>query len=124
MVVDVKGGHTGYRYFFVIFYYFGVIIGLNIIVAFAIDMYAAVERLEKSKESNKEYLLNLAQKQHSEFIDRNKVEDEDKDGSSSDKSEGERIGFENDDRTSASKSSATRFVGPINWAQSLYAYPA
>mmetsp|Transcript_26389 Transcript_26389/g.30907 ORF Transcript_26389/g.30907 Transcript_26389/m.30907 type:complete len:148 (+) Transcript_26389:1120-1563(+) len=46
MVVDVKGGSTAYRYFFVIFYYFGVIIGLNIIVAFAIDMYAAVSRLE------------------------------------------------------------------------------
>ena len=42
MCVDIKGGNTLYRYFFVIFYYFGVIIGLNIIIAFAIDMYAAV----------------------------------------------------------------------------------
>ena len=57
MVVDVKAGNTYYRYFFVIFYYFGVIIGLNIIVAFAIDMYAAVSRLEDQKEQNKEYLL-------------------------------------------------------------------
>ena len=46
MCVDIKGGNTLYRYFFVIFYYFGVIIGLNIIIAFAIDMYAAVQRLE------------------------------------------------------------------------------
>ena len=47
MCVDIKGGNTLYRYFFVIFYYFGVIIGLNIIIAFAIDMYAAVQRLEE-----------------------------------------------------------------------------
>lgn len=42
MCVDIKGGNLYYRYFFVVFYYFGVIIGLNIIIAFAIDMYAAV----------------------------------------------------------------------------------
>jgi hypothetical protein len=42
MCVDIKSGATIYRYYFVIFYYFGVIIGLNIIIAFAIDMYAAV----------------------------------------------------------------------------------
>ena len=46
MCVDIKGGNLYYRYFFVVFYYFGVIIGLNIIIAFAIDMYAAVQRLE------------------------------------------------------------------------------
>lgn len=50
MCVDIKGGNAYYRYFFVIFYYFGVIIGLNIIIAFAIDMYAAVQRLEEQKE--------------------------------------------------------------------------
>ena len=42
MFVDIKGGQTGYRYFFIVFYYFGVIIGLNILIAFAIDMYSAV----------------------------------------------------------------------------------
>lgn len=47
MCVDIKGGNNLVRYFFVIFYYFGVIIGLNIIIAFAIDMYAAVQRLEE-----------------------------------------------------------------------------
>ena len=75
MVVDVKAGNTYYRYFFVVFYYFGVIIGLNIIVAFAIDMYAAVSRLEDQKEQNKEYLLQLAQKQHGNFVNKNKVSD-------------------------------------------------
>lgn len=47
MCVDIKGGALMYRVFFIVFYYFGVIIGLNIIIAFAIDMYAAVDRLEK-----------------------------------------------------------------------------
>ena len=50
MCVDIKGGNKLYRYFFVVFYYFGVIIGLNIIIAFAIDMYAAVQRLEDQKD--------------------------------------------------------------------------
>ena len=42
MFVDITGGYTIYRYWFILFYYFGVIIGLNIIIAFAIDMYSAV----------------------------------------------------------------------------------
>jgi len=46
MCVNIKGGNIYYRYFFIIFYYFGVIIGLNIIIAFAIDMYGSVERLD------------------------------------------------------------------------------
>jgi len=46
MCVDIKGGDVYYRYYFMIFYYFGVIIGLNVIIAFAIDMYSAVERLD------------------------------------------------------------------------------
>jgi len=47
MCVDVMGGNTMYRIYFLIFYYFGVIIGLNIIMAFSIDMYAAVIRLDE-----------------------------------------------------------------------------
>ena len=61
MCVDIKGGNTLVRYFFVIFYYFGVIIGLNIIIAFAIDMYAAVQRLETTTEENRKYLVQLAE---------------------------------------------------------------
>jgi len=57
MCVDIKDGNTLVRYFFVIFYYFGVIIGLNIIIAFAIDMYAAVKRLEDQKDANAKYLV-------------------------------------------------------------------
>lgn len=47
MYVNVQGGRTIIRLYFLIFYYFGVIIGLNIVIAFAIDMYAAVSRLEE-----------------------------------------------------------------------------
>lgn len=61
MCVDIKNGNTMVRYFFVVFYYFGVIIGLNIIIAFAIDMYAAVKRLEDQKEENRRYLVQLAE---------------------------------------------------------------
>ena len=57
MCVDIKDGNTMVRYFFVVFYYFGVIIGLNIIIAFAIDMYAAVKRLEDQTEENRKYLV-------------------------------------------------------------------
>ena len=57
----MKGGNKIYRLYFIIFYYFGVIIGLNMILAFAIDMYAAVCRLEEQKDRNKNYLLLLAE---------------------------------------------------------------
>ena len=78
MCVDIMGGNLIYRYFFVIFYYFGVIIGLNIIIAFAIDMYAAVMRLEEQQEANRKYLVQLAEEQHNEFVNENKIgQDED-----------------------------------------------
>ena len=57
MCVDIMGGATIWRYFFIVFYYFGVIIGLNIIIAFAIDMYAAVVRLDNQQEENRKYLV-------------------------------------------------------------------
>ena len=68
-----------YRYFFIVFYYYGVIIGLNIIIAFAIDMYSAVQRLEDQKESNRLYLVELAKTQHSDFVNQNKVDPKDLD---------------------------------------------
>jgi len=46
MCVDINGGNKLYRFYFIIFYYFGVLIGLNIVIAFAIDMYSAVQRLD------------------------------------------------------------------------------
>ena len=46
--------------FFVTFYIWGVLVGLNIIVAFAIDMYGSIERLDKAKESHEDKLYKLA----------------------------------------------------------------
>jgi len=35
--------------YFGMFYYFSVVIGINIVVAFAIDMYSSVERLDHER---------------------------------------------------------------------------
>ena len=88
MCVDVKSGKTWYRYYFVLFYYFGVIIGLNIVIAFAIDMYAAVCRLENEKNANKDYLLKLAESQHTDIL--TKTETQEKDAAPDDKSDASR----------------------------------
>ncbi len=37
------------RYYFIAFWYFSVIIGINIFVAFTLDMYASVERLNQER---------------------------------------------------------------------------
>ena len=38
-----------YEVYFGLFYYFSVVIGINIVVAFAIDMYSSVERLDHER---------------------------------------------------------------------------
>ena len=48
MYVDVMGS-SYYQYYFGLFYYFSVIIGINIVVAFTLDMYASVERLDQER---------------------------------------------------------------------------
>ena len=50
MYVEVMDNNTYYRYYFVFFYYFTVIVSLNIVVAFAIDMYTSIERLDKDRD--------------------------------------------------------------------------
>ena len=68
MFVDIKDGNIVYRAYFMVFYYFGVVIGLNIIIAFAIDMYSAVQRLDEQKEKNRAALVKMADQQHGEFF--------------------------------------------------------
>ena len=41
---------TAVRFFFVLFFYFGVVIGINITVAFVLDMYSSVERLDADRD--------------------------------------------------------------------------
>ena len=43
--------NAAYRLYFVVFYYFAVIIGSNIFVAFILDMYDAVITLEEERKS-------------------------------------------------------------------------
>ena len=100
MTVDVKAGATAYRYYFIIFYYFGVIIGLNIIIAFAIDMYAAVSRLEEQKDNNKSYLLKLADK-HSRAIKRRKMREEETDSENEESDDSESSSDGEDDESSS-----------------------
>jgi len=60
MYVDIMG-NRGWRYFFILFYYFGVTICVNIIVSFSIDMYQSVSRLHETKKQNRQYLKQLAE---------------------------------------------------------------
>ena len=111
MCVDIKGGNMFYRYFFVVFYYFGVIVGLNIIIAFAIDMYAAVQRLEDQKDQNRAYLVQLAEQQHTEFISQNRVEEPD--GAASDV-QSSRSFEDDDDDGSPTRQGTMNTIGSLN----------
>jgi hypothetical protein len=44
MYVSIMGS-ANYRYFFCFFYYFATVMGINILVAFSLDMYSSVERM-------------------------------------------------------------------------------
>lgn len=58
MFVLVQNNNLWYRFYFIAFWYFSVIIGINIFVAFALDMYASVERLDQERLKS---LLNMEQ---------------------------------------------------------------
>lgn len=49
-------GSDNYRLYFGLFYYFSVIIGINIVVAFTLDMYSSVERLDQERMQTLEML--------------------------------------------------------------------
>jgi hypothetical protein len=46
MVVGLMGGNRYYRIYFILFFYISVIIGINIVVAFILDMYSSVEHID------------------------------------------------------------------------------
>ena len=56
MYVDIMDGNKYFRIYFALFYYFSVIIGINIVVAYAIDMYSSVERLDHERQKTLEML--------------------------------------------------------------------
>jgi hypothetical protein len=49
MYVDIMGGSYVWQFFFISFYYFSIIIGVNLFVAQVLNMYAAVEKLDNEK---------------------------------------------------------------------------
>ena len=53
--VDVMGTNW-VKWYFIFFYYFSVIIGINIVVAFSIDMYDSVSRLDEERQITVELL--------------------------------------------------------------------
>jgi len=55
MYVDVMGS-SYYQYYFGLFYYFSCIVGFNIVIAFTLDMYASVERLDQERMKTLEML--------------------------------------------------------------------
>lgn len=46
MFVNLSGANKYYRWFFVLFYYISVTLALTTLVAFVIDMYSSVEKLD------------------------------------------------------------------------------
>jgi hypothetical protein len=52
--VDMSGSTMWTRLFFIVFYFLSVVVALNILIAFAIDMYSSVERLNQEVDDFKE----------------------------------------------------------------------
>jgi len=48
-VTDGMYNKFGVRFYFIAFYYFSVIIGINLVVAYVLDMYGSTERLEEDR---------------------------------------------------------------------------
>ena len=61
MYVDISNSKWILIYF-VTFYILAVLIGLNIVVCFAIDMYQSIRRLDNEQSDHVNRLYNLAQR--------------------------------------------------------------
>jgi len=49
-------GNTVIRIYFIFFFYFSVVIGINLVIAYVLDMYSSVERLENDKDQTMKLL--------------------------------------------------------------------
>ena len=58
LYVTKLNNNSWVRWYFVIFYYFAVVVGINVIVAFAIDMYDSVLRQDDEREESVKLLLD------------------------------------------------------------------
>ena len=57
MYVTVMSGNTTYRLYFYLFYYVSVIVGVNLVIAYAIDMYTSVERIDEQRTQTMHMLM-------------------------------------------------------------------
>ncbi len=46
LVIDIMDGNELYRLYFILFYYFSVIIGVNLVETTALEIYESVENLD------------------------------------------------------------------------------
>jgi hypothetical protein len=54
--------NTNIRIYFIFFFYFSVVIGINLVIAYVLDMYSSVERLEEDKTNTMLLLENRMKK--------------------------------------------------------------
>jgi len=69
MYVAAMGGNTFIRIYFIFFFYFSVVIGINLVIAYVLDMYSSVERLENDKDQTMkllEYRMKKYEKEQKE----------------------------------------------------------
>ena len=59
MYISISGSMNT-LFFFISLYYLSVVIGLNIVIAFAIDMYNSIERLDAQYEEHQKHLYEMA----------------------------------------------------------------
>lgn len=57
----VMGDNPWIRLYFFLFYYVSVIIGINLVVAYTIDMYSSVERIDKDRRVTMHFLKKKLQ---------------------------------------------------------------
>lgn len=60
MYVNINGNNKWALLYFVAFYILAVLVGLNIVVCFAIDMYASIRRLDSEQREHEDKLYKLA----------------------------------------------------------------
>lgn len=61
--------NTHIRIYFIFFFYFSVVIGINLVIAYVLDMYSSVERLENDKDQTMkllEYRMKKYEKEQKE----------------------------------------------------------
>ena len=77
--VDIEGGNKWVRLYFCFFFYFSVVIGINVVVAYTIDMYGSVERLENERVSIlSELRKNLHESEDADLLDEASDEEDEK----------------------------------------------